>query len=150
VALADYLDRPQLITREGPNQIRVNEFHRWGGALDSEIARTVAENLMTLLGSDQIMPIPWPGDFHPDLIVRLEIYAFEGAADGRARLRTTVAVTDRRSGSPALIWSTDLVEQAASRDPEASVAAQSRLLATLSRQIADRIETIGVREVQRD
>lgn len=139
VALPDYLDRPQLITRSGPNQLRVDEYYRWGGALKQEIVRVVTQNLMTLIGSDKIMPIPWPGDFNPDMTVRLEVYAFEGASDGSARLRTTVTLAYRNPGSTPLAWTVDLKEQATSRAPEEIVAAQSRLLAQLSRQIAEAI-----------
>mgnify|MGYP000004657022 CR=1 FL=1 len=34
VDLPRYLDRPQIVSREGDNRLEVDEFNRWGGALD--------------------------------------------------------------------------------------------------------------------
>lgn len=139
VTLPDYLDRPQLITRTGPNQMKIDEYHRWAGALEQEIVRVITQNLITLLGSDRVAPIPWPGDFSPDITVRLEVYAFEAASDATARLRATVTLGNPRSGAMPVTWTVDLEEQAENSAYEALVAAQSRLLAQLSRQIAGKI-----------
>lgn len=139
IALPDYVDRPQMVMRTGPNQMRVNEYHRWAGELSNQITRIIARNLMILLDSHQIMPIPWPGDFNPDVIVRMEVYAFEGAADGTVRLQAAVTLTPPQGGSPPRVWSVDLTEKAAGATPLTITAAQSRLLAALSREIAERI-----------
>src|SRR4051812_18801060 len=48
VTVPDALDRPQIVTRTGANQVTINEFERWAGPLKSEIARTLAENLTKL------------------------------------------------------------------------------------------------------
>ena len=45
VSLAEYIDRPNLVTQEAPNQLGVAEDHRWAGDLSAAIARVVAANL---------------------------------------------------------------------------------------------------------
>jgi len=139
VILSDYLERPQLTTRSGPNQVRIDEFHRWAGPLARDIQRVLAENLMAITGSHRIAQVPWANGFDPDIIVSMQVYAFEGFYDGAVRLLASVTITDRRSDSASTSWTVDLQEPAAGRDYADMVAAQSRLMAALSRQIAEAI-----------
>src|SRR5262245_5343951 len=44
------VDRAQMVVSTGPNQVRVDEFNRWVGPLQSGIASVVAENLVAMLG----------------------------------------------------------------------------------------------------
>ena len=41
VSLAEYIDRPNLVTQEAPNQLAVAEDHSWAGDLSAGIARVV-------------------------------------------------------------------------------------------------------------
>src|SRR5512137_3062027 len=38
VEIPDYLDRPQIVTRDGLNELRLAEFDRWAGSLSDNIA----------------------------------------------------------------------------------------------------------------
>jgi uncharacterized lipoprotein YmbA len=33
IAIPDYLDRPQILTRSGPRELELSEFERWAGSL---------------------------------------------------------------------------------------------------------------------
>jgi uncharacterized lipoprotein YmbA len=59
LSIPDYLDRPEIVTRAGQNEIRVNEFQRWAGALDSNMANTAVEDLAMLLPADRFSVIRW-------------------------------------------------------------------------------------------
>lgn len=56
--LADYLDRPQLVTRDGPNGVTVAGFERWAEPLDANFQAVVAANVGRLTGSDQVLEFP--------------------------------------------------------------------------------------------
>lgn len=56
--LADYLDRPQLVTRDGPNGVRVADYERWAEPLDANFQSVVAANVGRLLASDQVLEFP--------------------------------------------------------------------------------------------
>lgn len=56
--LADYLDRPQLVTRDGPNGVTVADYERWAEPLDANFQAVVAANVGRLLGSDQVLQFP--------------------------------------------------------------------------------------------
>ncbi len=44
VEIPQALDRPQIVTRTGPNKITLDEFHRWASPLREDFARVLAEN----------------------------------------------------------------------------------------------------------
>jgi len=56
--LAEYLDRPQLVTRDGPNGIAVAGYERWAEPLDANFQSVVATNVGRLTGSDQVLEFP--------------------------------------------------------------------------------------------
>ena len=58
VEIPDYLDRPQIVTRDGRNELRLAEFDRWAGSLSDNITAVLAENLAQLLGTDRIFVYP--------------------------------------------------------------------------------------------
>ena len=58
VEIPDYLERPQIVTRDGRNELRLAEFDRWAGSLSDNISAVMAENLSMLLGSDLVFVNP--------------------------------------------------------------------------------------------
>ncbi len=59
VTFPSELDRQRIVTRSGRNRLEIDEFHRWGGSLESNFVRVLIENLSQLLGSERIMAQPW-------------------------------------------------------------------------------------------
>ena len=59
VHIPDYLDRPQIVTRAGKNELRLSEFDRWSGSLDSDVTRVLVEDISGLLPSDHFSVVPW-------------------------------------------------------------------------------------------
>ena len=57
VALAEYIDRPNLVIAESPNQLAVAEDHRWAGDLAASIARVTAANLGRRLHTGNILSL---------------------------------------------------------------------------------------------
>jgi uncharacterized lipoprotein YmbA len=137
VMLPDYLDRPQLVSRSDAHQMNIEEYHRWAGRLQDEISRVLLENLRTLGASPRIDRAPWPAGFKPDIIVSVQLTTFEAFSDGTVRLAGSVTLADLRPSAAPVSWNVHLQEPAAGRAPSNLVAAQSRLVAALSRQIND-------------
>ncbi|QQL44523.1 PqiC family protein [Sulfuriroseicoccus oceanibius] len=55
VSIPGYLDRSELVTRSSPNQLDIRHRAVWGDDLQSDIARTLATNLRSLLGTSYIV-----------------------------------------------------------------------------------------------
>src|SRR5664279_3044471 len=45
VRIPDYLDRPQIVTRSGKNELKLSEFDRWAGSLESDVNRVLVEDI---------------------------------------------------------------------------------------------------------
>jgi uncharacterized lipoprotein YmbA len=134
VSVPAQLDRPQLVLAVAPNRVEIEEFSRWAGPLRDEIARTVAENLSRLLGTPSAWPFPRVAA-EADVRVRIDVLRFDLARGGTVALDAAWTVgrgAEQASRSGRL----SAGEAAGGEGVEALVAAQSRLLARLSRDIA--------------
>ncbi len=134
------IDRPQIVTRIGPNKITVDEFHRWAGSVYEDFLRVVTMNLAVLLQSNLVVAYPWEDYVDPDYRVYLEVQQFDGRLGLYAQLNITWTITGREAREILLVRKSLIREPARGEDYDALVAAKSRLLATLSRQIAKGIK----------
>jgi uncharacterized lipoprotein YmbA len=86
VAIPDHLNRLEIITRAGQNEMRVNEFERWTGALDTGLLRAVIEDLSVLLPTDRFSVIRWSPAVQRDMLTAYRITAdvmrFDAAPGG--------------------------------------------------------------------
>jgi len=138
IVLPAYLDRHQMVIRTGPNQLRIDDYHLWAAPLSEEMPRILAENIMQADRALRVDRAPWGHRFTPDIVIGIQIFTFEAHGDGRVHLNAAVTMSDQRSEAQNS-WSVDLEEQAQGRAYTDFVAAQSRILAKLGRQIAKAI-----------
>ena len=136
------IDRPQIVTRIGPNQINVDEFHRWAGSVYEDFLRVVTMNLSALLQSRLVVAFPWEDYFDPDYRIYMEIHQFDGRLGQYAQLDVTWAIIGRETREILLVRKSLIREPVQGEDYDTFVAAKSRILGTLSRQIAQ-----GIREI---
>jgi uncharacterized lipoprotein YmbA len=139
VKIPEYLNRAQIVTRAGPNRLDVNEFNRWGGSFATNLSSVVAQNLSVILGTDDVFVFPADDSIDPRYRVILSILQFDGTLGDSVVLdaRWTITGPKRRK---QLDTGRSLVHQATDGGGyEAYVAAQSRALETLSREIAAKI-----------
>ena len=135
IELPDELDRPQIVTRTGPNTVHVAEFDRWSGSLRDGARQLVAANLATLLPGDRVAVYPWTPGTSVDRQVIVEITRFDGELGGRCVLRARWRVLGGR-GTPPSVYGESVLSEPSGSDYAALVAAQSRLLGALSLEIA--------------
>lgn len=143
VQLPEYLDRPQIVTRTAPDKITLSEFDRWGGSLRQDFPRVLAENVAALLGTDRVLAYPWGDRLDPAYRVALHVQQFDGALGGPAVLRATWIVTGREEKTPLAVRKSDIQEPVSGKDYDSLVAAQSRAVAALGREIAEHIRRLA-------
>jgi len=59
VKIPEYLDRPQMVTRNSDNTLNFAQFDRWGESLDFALERLVNENLSLMLPGVPLEMFPW-------------------------------------------------------------------------------------------
>lgn len=136
VTLAEYVDRQNLVIQSGPNKIELAESHLWAGDLDDSVERVIATNLGRRLGTGNVQTYPWRRDSEIDYQVAIDIREFLAGDDGYARIEATWRVYSLPGSRLKGTRTFKAKEAIATRDYEAVVAAQSRLLGKLSADIA--------------
>ncbi len=144
ISLAKYLDRPQIITRKNSHEIHLAEFHKWGAPLKEHVSDILEENLSQLLATDGIVSYPWKRSNLPDFQLSLDIIQFDGRQSEEAvlRVRWVLAEDDgRRVLHKKTSQFSEIIQGPAY---EHLVEAMSRLLSSLSREIADAIQVPAI------
>lgn len=135
VDLPRHVERPQIVTRASVNRLEVSDFQQWGAPLRHTVPAVLAENLARLVPTDQIAVFPWGRGFVPDAQVVVEVTQLEGTLGGDAVLAARWRIVGR-TGEQATTGISRFTEPAGA-DYETLVAAHSRLIGALSRDIAD-------------
>jgi len=139
VEIPDYLDRPHLVTRTGRNELMISDFHKWAGSLKDDITRVLAEDLSAQLSTDNVYIYPWapspPVNYH----VRIKVNRFEGTPGEQVALKAYWSIYGERETDLLMKNSSHFYEETGERNYNALVAAMSRALEKLSREIADAI-----------
>jgi len=141
INLPAYLDRTEVVTRSGPNEMKVSETHRWAEPLPTNFNRTLTEDLSRLLGPRQIIQFPWFATNTPDFQIEIIVYRFETDSKGNAVLAGKWTIRDPRDQK--MLYSSDMniTEPAASGD-QAGAAALSLALGQLSQEVATTIRRL--------
>ncbi|MEI8038751.1 MAG: PqiC family protein [Verrucomicrobiota bacterium] len=136
VAIAEYIDRPNLVVARSANQLAVAEDHRWAGDLSASIARVTAANLGRRLHTGDVRVYPWSNDGQIRYQVSLDIRQLHGGDDGYAVIEAgwrAYSLPERKLKASRTFVDREPLQSAGY---PALVAAQSRLLSRLADDIA--------------
>ena len=133
-----YLDRSQIVTRIGDNQMHLAEFEQWIEAPRDNFQRALTENLSRLVCAKPLFTYPWPVGGHPDRQVVVQVARFDGALGQEAILRVSWSVLD--ADNKTLDWrSAEYREATQGPDYAALAAAQSRLVGQFAQDVANSV-----------
>jgi uncharacterized lipoprotein YmbA len=142
VAIPDYLDRPQILTRSGPRELKLAEFDRWAGSLEQDVSRVLTENLSGLLARDNVIVLRWGRDAYPfpaTFRIGVNLTRFEGTIGESVILAARWSVSREEDRKILFVHESIVKEPVEGQDYDALVEAMSRALAGLSREIASAI-----------
>ena len=151
IEFPQYLDRPQIVTRDSANHLILQEFSRWGGRLKGNFTSVLAEALSDELESDRVSIYPWNLSAPVEYQVTVQVSVFEADTAGASVLEARWSVVDvkqqkvrvmarssyRQAAEPAVGVDDGAV------DYEAVAAAMSRDVAALASEIAERIKSLS-------
>ena len=140
VAVPDVIDRPQFVTRTGANELTINEFARWGEPLRSEIPRVIAADLARDLDGAFVSIYPQSSGGTADYRLQLDVRRFDSSLGEAATVE--VVWTLRPLKGTAVIGRSVAREATAGAGYDALVAAHSRALSSVSRDIAGAVKTM--------
>jgi uncharacterized lipoprotein YmbA len=141
VQLPDLLDRAEIVTRRLADEIDRAEFDRWAEPLADSVPRVLAENLAALRKAERVTLFAWDSAQAVQRQVVVDVMRFDGAMGGDVVLdaRWRILATD---GKELAANRSLLTQPTGGTGYPAVVAAMSRALAALSREIAATLETL--------
>ncbi len=142
IKFSEYLDRTEIVTRSSNNRISFSDFDAWASPLSEEFTRVLAENLSTLLSTNSIIIYPRPKRSPVDYQITVDVIRFDGSLGGDVSLIARWAIFDGKERKLLTMRKSSIAEQSGAQGYEAMVAADSRALEKLSREIAEAIKIV--------
>jgi uncharacterized protein len=142
IVIPDYLDRPQIVTRSGSNELVITEFHRWGGSLSNDVTRTLVADLTRQMGTDGFTVLPWPTPtlttFTTSYRVPVTITRFEGEPGKEIVLQASwqLLMKQGTTEKPLLFKEITITEQVTGDSHQELVAAMGRALQRLGADVS--------------
>lgn len=137
VKLPGFLTRPEIVTRQGKNHLIVNEFHRWGDSLESQINQVLAENLSSRLDGANVVIYPWERPLAPKYQIYVNFRRFDGTTGESVTLEAIWWVVKTADDKRMITKRSSITIPTRSDTFEAYVATQNTALEKLSLEIAE-------------
>ena len=142
VELPDYVDRPQIVTRSGTNELVIAEFERWGGSLDRQISGSLVATLRDRLAPRQIAVVPLKSavlSSRPAYRMTVSVSRFDGVPGQSVVLQARWELCTQGGGKEESLGvkEASVTEQIDGSGYDALVAAMQRALVRLGQQMAD-------------
>jgi uncharacterized lipoprotein YmbA len=142
ITLPAYLDRTQVVTIFGDNELRMDEFSRWAEPLKDNFYRVLVENLSLLLNTPRIYSYDRRGVTPADFQIIIDVTRFDSAVKGDAYLTAFWTAIGKDGNSHEIERKSVFRAAAPAPDLKGVVAAQNRTLTRFSREIATAIRSL--------
>ena len=142
VRLPGFLERSEIVSRDGEYEIKLGDFSWWASNLDENMTQLIANELSQRLQSNRVVVSPWPSFHEIDYQTIVRVERFDGVLGGEAVLRGVWSLLDAKGQQELRRQAFEFKAMAAgSSDPVAAsyqglVAALSRLTVQLAEQMA--------------
>jgi hypothetical protein len=140
VRLPGELDRPEIVTRTGEHTVALAEFDHWASPLAESFTRVLALDLAAWIPVERVAVFPWGKNTPIDYEVTVDVIRADGALGGACVLAAHWAVA-ARGARGTVAHGVFAHTEPAGESYAALVAAQSRLVAALAREIAAALRT---------
>lgn len=140
VTMPDYLDRPQVVTRVSENELNLDEFSRWAEPLKDSFTRALVQDLSTLLDTAKVIRTTENPGIPVALQVGVEVLQFDGTLGGDVVLVVKWGLFGEEGKKLLLGKRSTFKEATGGATYDAYVAAESRAVSALSREIAEAIK----------
>lgn len=143
ISLPRYLDRDEIVTRVGANQLEMSRRSLWAEPIGGNFRDVLIQNLEARLPGLSATAFPWRRSRAPDYAVALDVARFEATSDGQAVLSARWRISDVASGDVLARRESFLTEPIPSAGTKGAVAALGRTLAELSDEIAQQLVSVA-------
>ncbi len=136
VQLPDYLDRPQIVTRETDYRLQFAASDIWAAPLSDMVPRVLIDDLGRRLPGTRVVGFPQVSGPNFDYRVAVDFDRFEVDADGTATIAARWQVYPAGSSRAVVVQDSSLEQKSGDSGYPSAVAALSGGLGELSERIA--------------
>ena len=136
IHLPEYLNRPQIVTRNSKHHLNMSEFNRWIEPVNDSISRLLVINISNNLNSNRVYWVPEYDRQYPlDLRVAIDIGRFDGQLGKDVFLESRWSIFDKND-RPLLTKVSLIKSPVNGEDYEALVSAMNNALQLLGKEIS--------------
>lgn len=146
-SIAAYLDRPQLVVRDGNGvDVRLGDYHQWSEPLADGVTRLLCDRLSAALAPAGGLAFPLRAALPAEWRISVEITRLDGAPDREATLEAVWTLGPAQNTTEAAAASGHFVSRIpVGSDMAALAAAESILLIRLGETLATELKNISRR-----
>lgn len=136
VELPQYLDRPQIVTRDGANRLDASQAHVWAEPLAASATRVLIAGIGAALESNRVYRLPLRTRDALDWRVAVDVSHFDGVLGETAVLAARWSLYRDDEQSPRITRTAVIEQRTAGADHAALVAALNAALERLGADVA--------------
>jgi uncharacterized lipoprotein YmbA len=137
--VAEYLDRPQIVTFRTETAVELDEFSRWAEPLGTGVSRVLTQELAARLPAWRVVEQSWDPSVPLRARLEVDVTALGWDLRGQARLEAGWAVLSAGGDAVLARGRTVLRRDAAGNGTDAAVEATSRMVGEMAREIAEAV-----------
>ena len=141
VSLPDYLDRPQIVTRQSAYELELAANDRWAAPLYDMLPRVLVEDVALRLPFNRVAAFPQVGDASFDYRIAVDVSRFDVDATGEATLAARWQLYARSAPRALLVADDTLRQRIDGQGYDAYAASLSAVLADLGDRIAREVNS---------
>ncbi len=142
VDIPDYLERPNIVTRTGGNELAVAEYDRWAGSLRQDIGRVLIENLSAVLPPGTSV-LSWKRNIPVDYRVAVETTRLDVTPGSEVVLEAQWAIFGKDRKVPLRLRTRTFTEALKNNDYDSAVSGISRVVGRLSEDIGSDVAALS-------
>ena len=142
VKIPEFLDRPQMVTKDKEGILKFDEFDRWGESLDLGVARLIREDLTVMLPGAKLTLYPWNPSIAVKYQVVVEVVQLDSELDKDMSFVVQWMVIDVQNSKTVIIKRSEFRQPIIPQNYSGLAKTLSTACASLSSQIAQALSTL--------
>lgn len=146
VKFPEYLNRPQMVVREGEYQLKFSEFNRWGEPLKGNFSQVLIENLNARIAPGQALVFSELDGIKPDYQLSIEVLRMDINKEHQAVFRVKwVLIVRNHVQSITRYLDEYSIPVINDKNYESAVEAQSKAVALFADKVAETVRSIRLK-----
>jgi uncharacterized lipoprotein YmbA len=139
VRMPEYMNRPQMITRDKDGLLNIAQFERWGEPVDAAVLRMLDENLAVMLPGANTVKLPWSLDLPVKYQVSADIIQMDCELEKNLTVVARWNISDADTRKTLFSRRTEIAQPLITHDYFGLSEALSAAVAALSSQMAQQL-----------